>query len=76
MAKGDRNMAALTEIDQAPDQESSALTGMLSQFVFIQRRYAHDHPIHIALQKAHDAVFAAQLVYIPYLDKRYEVTDA
>ena len=69
-------MAALTEIDQAPDQESQALKAMQSQLLFMQARYEHDHPLSIALQKANDAVYAAELVYIPYLDKRYEVTDA
>jgi len=69
-------MAALTQLDQNPDQESQALKAMQSQLLFMQARYELFHPLSIALQKANDAVYAAELVYVPYLDKRFEVTDA
>ena len=72
VARKGQNMAVLTEIDQNPDQETLTLKGMVQQLEYIQARYAHDDPRRIALQKAQDALFAAELVYVPYLDKRYE----
>ena len=63
----------LAELDRNPEQESQALKVIQAQIVSFQSRYPYDEPIHIALQKARDAQFAAELVYVPYLDKRYEV---
>ena len=63
----------LAQLDRNPEQESQALKVIQAQIVSFQSRYPYDEPIHIALQKARDALFAAELVYVPYLDKRYEV---
>lgn len=65
-------MAALTEIDQAPDQEYRALKTIQAQLEAIRQRYADSHPVNIALKTTCLAVYTAELAYLPYLDKRYE----
>ncbi len=69
-------MAALTELDQNPEQEVKTLIAMGVQLGMIRKRYPDEHPLNNALAQAYHALARTGKSYIPYLDKRYEVVDA